>query len=387
MRTGLLGLTLPLALVLVGCTPGCGSGGGDDTTTVDASTSTPDGSVVTTDGAAPGADAAPAPVRDVHLYGRFELTTPTAPRCSFPGCTIVARFTGTAISARLRESGTSQWTVRIDAAAPTVIKTSSATETYALASGLAAGEHRVELMKRTESYVGISSFLGFTITGGALVQSPAPWTRRIELIGDSITCGYGALGAVPTCPFSADTEDETQAYGAVTARRLDAAHTAVCYSGKGVYRNYGGNTSDPMPVIYGRMHGDLPTPAWDFAREIPDVVVINLGTNDFSGGDPGRPYVDAMKALVATVRGHYPQAHIVLAVGSMLGTTEAARVKTYLQEVVTARATGGDSKVSFVEFAEQQMADTIGCDYHPSVRTHAKMADVLTAHIKSLTGW
>ena len=77
----------------------------------------------------------------------------------------------------------------------------------------------------------------------------------------------------------------------------------------------------------------------------------------------------------------------MLAVGSMLGATEAARVKTYLQEVVTARATGGDSKVSFVEFAEQQMADTIGCDYHPSVRTHAKMADVLTAHIKSLTGW
>jgi len=187
-----------------------------------------------------------------------------------------------------------------------------------------------------------------------------------------------------SCPFSPATENEYLAYGAVAARTLGAWHTAVCYSGKGAYRNNGGGLSEPMPQIYERTMGDLAQPLWDFTREIPDVVVINLGTNDFSTGDPGQPYVDAMVELVRRVRGRYPQAFVVLALGSMLAGSELTQARAHLAAV---RTTVADPRVSFLEFDVQQLADGIGCDYHPSVRTHAKMADRLVAHIRSLTGW
>lgn len=35
----------------------------------------------------------------------------------------------------------------------------------------------------------------------------------------------------------------------------------------------------------------------------------------------------------------------------------------------------------------QVEADGYGCDWHPSAKTNAKMADLLTAKLKTLLGW
>src|SRR5262249_38293378 len=150
------------------------------------------------------------PVASIHYIGRFDTRDAAGPRASWPGSALVATFTGTGISARIADTGTNYFTVVIDGAAPTVAATSGAAQTYVLASGRAAGTHTVALTKRSESRAGVVQLVGLTPTAGALVPSAEPSTRHIELIGDSITTGFGDLTADPTCTnFSPAIEDET----------------------------------------------------------------------------------------------------------------------------------------------------------------------------------
>jgi hypothetical protein len=191
----------------------------------------------------------------------------------------------------------------------------------------------------------------------------------------------------PNCGFSSATEDEYLAWGAVAARTLKAEHFGISYSGIGVYRNGDGSTANIMPIRYERTFADDPSSTWDFSW-VPDVVVVNLGTNDFAQGDPGQPYVDAYVAFAKQIRMHYPNALILCAVGSMLGGQSLTQAKAYTHQVIAARAAAGDSNMDFVDVGEQDgNVDGYGCDYHPTVATDQKMADKLVAKIKALKNW
>ena len=329
------------------------------------------------------------PLADIHYLGRFDRSNPDSPGFSWPGTAIVTRFSGTGIDVNLHDDGHNFFAVSIDGAAPSVLATSSATDTYTMAQGLPEGEHEAVLYRRTESFLGIVHFHGFSVLGGKpLIPTPPPFKRRMELIGDSITCGYGNEGVGPNCSFSAQTENGWLSYGSVTARALKAEARLIAYSGKGVYRDGGGNTGEQMPVMYERTYADIPGSTWDFSAWTADVVVVNLGTNDFNPGDPGQPYVNAYAGLIKQVRTHYPKAYILCAVGSMLPSAKLSQCTSYVKSVVNEANAGGDPRVSFVDFGVQDgVVDGYGCDYHPSVKTDQIMADKLTAAIKAVTGW
>jgi lysophospholipase L1-like esterase len=359
---------------------GAGSGG-EATTTSTSSAATSSGSSSSTGMA--------EPMEAIHFLGRFDMSDPQAPSSAWPGSAIATRFSGTGLDVDLHDDGKNFFAVSIDGKPPTVLATTKAKDTYTLASGLPDGEHDAVLFRRTESFQGVVHFHGFKAAGGkALIPTPAPFKRRIELIGDSITCGYGNEGAGPSCGFTPDTENEWMAYGAITARDLAAEPHVIAYSGKGAYRDYSGNVESQMPELYERVFAEDPAKKWDFSTWTADVVVVNLGTNDFAKGDPGQPYVDAYTGLVKQIRGHYPDAYIVCAVGSMLGGVNLAKDIGYVQGVVKAANDGGDAKVSFVDLGQQDAnANGLGCDYHPSVKTDQVMATKLTAAIKTVTGW
>ena len=329
------------------------------------------------------------PLSEVHFLGRFNLTDPQAPAFSWPGTAIVTRFSGTGLVVNLHDDGSNFFAVSIDGGAPTVLATSGAKDTYTLAQGLPDGEHDVVLYRRTESFQGIVHFHGFTPAGGkALIPTPPPFKRHLELIGDSITCGYGNDGNGPNCSFTPATENAWQAYGGIAARALKAEARVIAYSGKGIYRDGNGNTADQMGALYERTYADIPGSTWDFGSWTADVVVVNLGTNDFGAGDPGQPYVDAYSAMIKQVRTHYPHAYILGAVGSMMVGPNLAKNIAYVKSAVGAANAGGDPRVSFVDLGVQDgNASGYGCDYHPSVATDQLMADKLTAAIKALTGW
>jgi lysophospholipase L1-like esterase len=326
----------------------------------------------------------------IHFIGRFDTSDPAGPRFAWPGSAIAARFSGTGIDIALTDpGGNNYWTVRIDGMV-TTLQTSAATTTYTLASGLPNGNHDLVITKRTESFVGVVQFKGLTPKGGAIVPTPFPSNRRIEMIGDSITCGYGVLGppvAMPTCGFTPATENEDQAWGAIAAMQLSAVHTTIAYSGRGMYRNNTGQTTDVMPDLWLRTFADDPASTWDFSKYTPDVVVIDLGTNDFATGDPGSAYTAAYSAFLKTLRGKYPNAFIICALGTM-GDPQLSIARGYISSAVMAAKSGGDSKVSFLEMPTQDCnVDGCGCDYHPDLVTQSKMGAALAQQIRNVAGW
>lgn len=388
-----------LALVLVACggsseTPAAAEDGAvlDDTstTTVD-STPVDDSAAEDTSPAetavdAPAETAADAGPPGVRFIGRFDTTDPTGPRFAWSGSAMRARFRGTAI--RLKLAGAAnQFTVVIDATPARTVKIAAGTTTTSLATGLDASEHEVLVHRRTEAFFGESQFLGFEIDGGALLPPPPAAARRIEVIGDSITCGYGNEGKDQYCAFGPDTENHYATYAALAARALNADLHAQSWSGIGMYRNYGGETTGTMPERWVRTLPERTVSKWDTAKFKPDAVVINLGTNDFAKGDPGANFTTAYLKFVRDLRNAYPDAWIFPAVGPMLGGAQATAAKGYLNTVISTRKTEGDSKLSLLEFATQAAADGYGCDWHPSLTTNDKMSKVMIAAVKEKLGW
>jgi lysophospholipase L1-like esterase len=324
------------------------------------------------------------------LYiGRFDTRDSAGPKFAWSNTTIKANFQGTGISANLKSTGDNWFNVIIDGVVQTPINTpAGSSSSYTLASGLTNGTHTVELVKRTEAWIGDVQFLGFTVTDGSLLAPPAPSSKRIEFIGDSITCGYGNEGPSQYQSFTNKNENSYLAYGSVASRLLGADSITVSWSGKGIYRNYGGNTTDLMPSLYSRVLPYDTTLDWDYTKWTPQVVVLNLCTNDFSTGTPDETaFKTAYSSFVDRIRSQYPDAHIYCALGPMLSWDSLTNARKYISSVVTDKYTSGDTKVHFIEFPAQDAANGYGEDWHPSVKTHQLMADQLAAQLKTDLGW
>jgi lysophospholipase L1-like esterase len=244
----------------------------------------------------------------------------------------------------------------------------------------------VELYRYTAGPYGDNVFLGFV--DGTVKGAPAASGRLIEVIGDSISAGYGNLGmwnhssGTGSCSFTLDTEAAYQAYPWVLARTLDAEVSIIAHSGWGMVRDYNGTDAGVMPSIYANTLGTETSPTWGFARK-PDAVLIDLGTNDSAAGDPGTPFETAYTAFLKTVRGHYPGAWIFLTIGPMTSDPLLTTMRAHLAAVVTAAA---DAKVTTIDMATQDSTVT-GCDYHPTVGEDQTMAAALATAIRAKLGW
>lgn len=327
----------------------------------------------------------------MNYIGRFDQTDIRGPRFSWSASTIQAAFQGTNISIQLAPSTSwesAYFNVKVDDAAAYSLWVDH-DGTYGLAAGLTAGPHTIEVSRRDEGGYGVIYYMGFALDQGQLLPPPTRLDRRIECIGDSITCGYGDEAPTATTPFTTATENGWMAYGPLAARQLDAEVTVIAWSGIGILRDCSGGTTNQMPVVYPRTLSKWASPVWDFTTWVPQVVVINLGTNDFGTGTPVRSdFVKAYKDFIATLRIHYPDAHIYCAVGPMMGGTSLTTVTDYIQgDVVQSLVSAGDTKIHFIAFPQQDPANGIGADWHPSLKTHQLMADQLTEAIRSTLGW
>lgn len=345
---------------------------------------------------------------NIQITGRVDRSKPGAAVFSFPGVSIKAKFEGTSIEAVLVESGsgtattTNYFNVIIDGGEPVVLKLLRSQTVYPLASGLAEGTHTVELFKRTESNVGTVAFRGFRLDAGKklLIPDPLP-VRKIEFIGNSITCGYGNEVSTTTPDkfhFTSANENNYKAWGAVAARKLNAQYSCVAYSGRGLMQNNTGSKDGILPKIYDQIIADDATTSWDHYEYIPDVVVINLGTNDFSAETSSATYtvdsaafVQAYISFISKLRGYYPNASFVCCVGVMMGDGYPAgkkqwtRIQNYVSSVSTYFKSQGDSKVYYYKLTPQ--SSPYGEDWHPTAATDKKMADSISAFITRTIKW
>ncbi|HXN32433.1 MAG TPA: SGNH/GDSL hydrolase family protein [Polyangiaceae bacterium] len=326
----------------------------------------------------------------VRWVGRVDASNPTAVKFAWSATGLVATVNGTKVSARLQTEGATAsafFQPVIDGAAgPRFQVATGAAQTVVLGDGLTPGNHTVELYRESEGMYGDSIFSGFV--DGAVRGAPPASGRLIEIVGDSISAGYGNLGTEVhppwdnACSFSLDTESAYQAYSSILGRALNAEVSIVARSGWGMYRDGSGNTSGVLSSVYESVLGTQNTPKWDFKRQA-DAVVINLGTNDSASGDPGQPYEDAYVAFLRVVRGHYPNAWIFMTLGPMTSDPLLTQMRAHLANVVAKTA---DAKVTAVDIAAQDGTMT-GCDYHPNVAEDNVMAGVLVTAMKSKLGW
>jgi lysophospholipase L1-like esterase len=321
----------------------------------------------------------------VRFTGRVERTGPRSGRYAWSGSGFVAAFQGTGVAVMLGEKE-NQHTVLIDGKPGDILKTRATERRYVLGRGLPLGQHVLEVQRRTEALFGPTELFDLEVEGGELLPPPPAPERRLEVLGDSISSGYGNEGRGPDCHFSADTENHFLSYGALTARALGAALSTVAWSGRGVVKNYNGEPGDPMPVLFERVLPEEPRSRWDFAPE-PHALVINLGTNDFSTepDPPESEFVGAYRALLARARTRYPHTFVLCTVGPMLAANDLARAQAGIVEAVRQRRASGDQRVAF--YPMQTPNPGPGCDWHPSTTTHQKMAEELTRELRRVLGW
>lgn len=359
---------------------------------------------------APGADGAVAVAAShpfVSYLGRVDCRASGGPMLGFVGASVRVRFVGTGLDLRLKDFGggtpqtTNYYDVSIDGAPPQPLEVSPARELYPLAANLSAGEHRVEIFKRIESAPGGSvgagkaQVLGFVLHGKQLLPVALPG-RRLEFIGDSITVGYGDEVSTmdpANAHYTTLGSNGHKAFGAVTAALLGARYMAVAYSGRGVSRNYAGSGGQLLPEMYLQSVPEEPSAgAWDPAQYTPDAVIINLGSNDFSTPGVDRvAFVDGYITFLTKLRGYYPKAMFVAALGPMLsdvyppGENAWTNAQADLKAAVDARKRAGDGRIEILLFATQE--GPWGEDWHPTVATHEKMAQELSARLQTLMGW
>jgi lysophospholipase L1-like esterase len=236
-------------------------------------------------------------------------------------------------------------------------------------------------------------FRGFILdTGSTLLPPPALPERTIEFIGNSITCGYGNEAMVASDPFEYETENHYLTYAQLTCRALEARAHVVARSGIGVYRSYdgpkAGTPDNVMTTEYEYTNLYDRSEKWDFSRYQPQLVCINLGTNDLSTNNYDVKLLKAAyKKFLKQVRSHNSQAKIVYLCGSMLNGKELEIAKNTLNEVVDEAHKAGDNQVYRFDFTPQTGDIHFGASWHPSVWQHQKMAGELTAYLRSLMQW
>ena len=264
----------------------------------------------------------------------------------------------------------------------------STLKTLTLASFATEGEHTIRIVKQTESNYTLSEFVEISFKG-EIFDAPANNDTYIEFIGDSLTCGMGNLpaenGTYPSDSSVAQTspyEDGTQSYGYIAAEALGADYSIVSESGIGLSATW----FDPMPDFYTAIsYNRNPNNPYSFER-VPDLVVINLGTNDYyinsdtnhaqSSNATPEKFEAKVKEFIQTVRGSYGENMPIVWVSRFVGIGDA-----HVAAIDSAIASLGGESAGL--FRVDVTKNTAGAQGHPTVAGHERAASELVAYIRS----
>ena len=255
--------------------------------------------------------------------------------------------------------------------------------------------HTIRIIKLSESAMSTCGISGIETDGE--IHPTEQKDMLIEFIGDSITCGYGVDDEDRDHHFATGTEDVTRAYAYKTAQTLDADYSMVSFSGYGIVSGYTatgeklGNQLVPdyyekLGFSFGTYKGEYKPQniSWDFTRRQPDLIVLNLGTNDMSyvldKSDRREEYITGYLTFLKTIRRNNANAKILCVLGIMgeaLCSAVEETVERYKKET-------GDAVISYMGFTDQLPEDGYVADWHPTETTHVKAAEKLAGQIERI---
>lgn len=279
---------------------------------------------------------------------------------------------------------------------------------HCLFRGLAPGiPRKVRIFKETQAVTDDPRHL-LLLTGLGMVQGEclplsAP-ACRLEFVGDSLTSGEGAIGAVCETDWSTAFLSPYHSYARLTADALSAEFRLISQSGWGVLASWENDPHCAIPPIYDRVCGSLNDERnrslgagmpYDFSSWQPDAVIIHLGTNDdfalknppFADPFTGERYALRDPELLKTeaihflkqLRLHNPKAALVWCYG-MMGQDSLPILDRAVEEF---RCSCGDSRAYFLQLPDLT-PETLGALEHPGFSGHQAAARVLTAFLKKI---
>lgn len=232
---------------------------------------------------------------------------------------------------------------------------------------------------------------------GLILLDPPAHKLNIEFIGDSITSGEGLNGAVGEMSFTNAFFGYKNNYSLKTADALDAYYTVSSQSGWGFYCGYNNSVETAIPKVY--FKEELFGEKLVEDRPSKDLIVINLGTNDYTAfttpewTDPktgisyklsldadGKMMPDDAAKLISTgiefinsIRAKNPSSKILWTYG-MYGTG----LQPVLDEIC--KETG----IEFIAGADCLETKDFGSREHPSANIHARTSEILIDKIRDM---
>ena len=273
-------------------------------------------------------------------------------------------------------------------------------------AALENGENSVKLIKLSEGPQSSMSIQSIELDEGASIKPAEAKEKKMEFIGDSITCGYGIdlpLKDPETNKnnsFSTVSEDASKTYAYQIAEMFDADVNFFSGSGYGIWCNYGGGRDNIMEKYYDQVgphtwnsvsasdYTLIESFDWDFKNYQPDCVVINLGTNDWSyfqsKGDTDdfeESYINFLKM----VRKGSPDAKIVCTLG-LMGADLFEQIENAVDDYKT--ETNDEEVYTFELEPINAASEGYAVDYHPTVVSNTRAAaDELGPYIADVMGW
>lgn len=169
------------------------------------------------------------------------------------------------------------------------------------------GIHKIKILKRNEAK--------FTRLMIEKIETNGYFTYiddsklKIEVYGDFITCGYAIYGE----PYNNHNTNALDTYAYLTAKNLNADLSVFASSGIGLLK---GETANNVINKFMYLHQNS-NKKWDFSLYDPDIVIINLGTNDLWFGVSESEFYNAYLSFLYTLREKYNNAKFVCVNGMM----------------------------------------------------------------------
>ena len=241
---------------------------------------------------------------------------------------------------------------------------------YVLAENLEEGYHRIRVYKLTEAMQSSVAFKSMK-TDGYFWARPNDKKYKIEIYGDSITVGYNNMRE--EMAESPSPQNSCMTYGWLAAQQIDADVNIIARTGIGMSSSNGANfyMKNAYKLTYCAetefLGYNKRNPKWDFTKYIPDVVVINVGTNDGWGGVLARDYIRLMREMTQDLIDKYGSNTKILYCGGVITSAFMTELLDLADEFPNAQV---------------MMLPSVGL--HPNAAQHQEIADSLADKLNTI---
>jgi lysophospholipase L1-like esterase len=292
----------------------------------------------------------------IQYFGRWDFSHPSEYTSHWGGAYFKVSFTGT--TAKIKLGNKSNYYARIDDGPWTSYLNASGTLDLT-PEPLTAGLHTLSVAQGKD-YNYVFSFQGLLLDAGTKTLKPVVYPYLIEYIGDSITAGY------------TDPQADVSDYAWTCSENLRCEHTQIAYPGINIVSGYSNAGMSEQYFKQGSLA--YPTsPPWDFSIYTPNIIVINLGTNDTNHKIPDSLFQVVYTDFLTNIRNKLPKVEIFV-MKTFAGTKAVAT-----SSAVAARNKAGDTHIHYIDTTGwlTRGTDDYTDNTHPSVNGHIKVAKLL----------